>query len=336
MDALPLHDEAMALTSAGDPTLRRVERDVPRPGPGQLLLRVSVCGVCRTDLHLVDGELGSPRLPRVPGHEVVGKVVALGDGCQRFALGTRLGVPWLHDSCGVCRECEQQRENLCPHAHFTGMDVDGGYATYMLANEDFCYVLPQRYSDEQAAPLLCAGLIGWRALRLVGASATLGLYGFGAAGHLIAQVALQQGRRVYAFTRPGDEAAQSLARSLGVQWAGGSDQEPPSATDGAILFAPVGDLVPLALRHSAPGSTVVCAGIHMSDIPRFPYRLLWGERCVRSVANLTRQDGEEFFAWAEDHALTSTVEVFPLWQANEALSRLRDGRITGVAVLRCD
>lgn len=333
---MPLHDEAMALTAAGDPTLRLVRRELKPPGPGQLLLRVSVCGVCRTDLHLADGELRPTEWPRVPGHEVVGHVVALDDGCQRFSLGMRLGVAWLHDSCGVCRACEQQRENLCAHAHFTGMDVDGGYARHILAHEDFCFALPQRYSDEQAAPLLCAGMIGWRALRLVGQCSTLGLYGFGAAGHLIAQVALQQGRRVYAFTRPGDSAAQSLARSLGVQWAGGSDEEPPGTTDGAILFAPVGDLVPLALRQSVPGSTVVCAGIHMSDIPRFAYRLLWGERVVRSVANLTRQDGNEFLAWAQDHALTSTVEVFPLHRANEALRRLRDGRITGVAVLRCD
>jgi propanol-preferring alcohol dehydrogenase len=336
MTRLPPHYTAMALTRPGDPALHAVERDVPAPGPGQLLLRVQVCGVCRTDLHLVDGELNPPPLlPRVPGHEVVGVVAAVGAGCLRFPPGARVGVPWLHATCGHCTWCTSQRENLCESARFTGQTVDGGYAEFILADEAFCFSLPARYSDEQAAPLLCAGLIGWRALRLAGDARTLGLYGFGAAGHLIAQVALQQGRRVYAFTRPGDAAAQALARSLGVQWAGGSDEAPPSPIDGALLFAPVGALVPLALQHSQPGSTIVCAGIHMSDIPRFAYRLLWRERSVRSVANLTRCDGDEFFAWAAEHPLVSTVQTFALRDANEALARLREGRVTGAAVLRC-
>jgi len=332
--ALPRHYTAMALTRAGDPALQAVERALPLPGPRQLLLRVQVCGVCRTDLHIVDGELTCPSLPRVPGHEVVGTVAALGRGCRRFAPGARVGVPWLHASCGACAWCTSQRENLCTSARFTGFSVDGGYAEFMLAEEDFCFALPERYTDEQAAPLLCAGLIGWRALGMAGNARTLGLYGFGAAGHLVAQVALQQGRRVFAFTRPGDEAAQALARSLGAQWAGGSDEAPPSPIDGALLFAPVGALVPIALQHSLPGSAIVCAGIHMSDIPRLPYRLLWGERCVRSVANLTRRDGEEFFAWAADHPLVSTTEPFALRDANLALDRLRQGAVTGAAVLR--
>jgi alcohol dehydrogenase, propanol-preferring len=336
MTRLPLRYTAMALTQRGDPTLRAIERDVPAPGPGQLLLRVQVCGVCRTDLHLVDGELEPPPgLPRVPGHEVVGTVAAAGAGCSRFAPGARVGAAWLHDSCGHCAWCASQRENLCEGARFTGLTVDGGYAQFMLADEAFCFALPSRYSDAAAAPLLCAGLIGWRALRLAGAARTLGLYGFGAAGHLIAQVALQQGRRVYAFTRPGDAAAQALARSLGVHWAGASDAAPPTPIDGALLFAPVGGLVPLALQHSQPGSTIVCAGIHMSDIPRFAYRLLWRERSLRSVANLTRRDGDEFFAWAATHPLSSSTETFALRDANEALNRLRDGRISGAAVLDC-
>ena len=335
MNALPPRYTAMALTQAGDPKLRAVERETPAPGRGQLLLSVQVCGVCRTDLHLVDGELAPPALPIVPGHEVVGRIVARGDGCRRFALGARVGVPWLHRSCGACTFCAGMRENLCSAASFTGLTVDGGYAEFMLADEAFCFALPERYSDEQAAPLLCAGLIGWRALGMAGDARTLGLYGFGAAGHLTAQVALQQGRRVYAFTRPGDEAAQSLARALGVHWAGASDEAPPTLLDGALLFAPVGELVPLALQHSQPGSSIVCSGIHMSDIPRLPYRLLWGERCLRSVANLTRRDGEEFFAWAAEHALVSTTERYELRDANLALVRLREGRVTGAAILRC-
>lgn len=326
----------MALTRPNDATLRPIERELRLPDAREVLLRVNTCGVCRTDLHIADGEVANESFPRVLGHEVVGIVVASGDGCTRFQMGGRVGVPWLHDTCGACHYCETQRENLCVNGRFTGLDVDGGYAEYMIADERFCFGLPAQYADEVAAPLLCAGLIGWRALRLAGESHTLGLYGFGAAGHLIAQVALQQGRRVYAFTRPGDEAARQLARALGVQWAGDSDTEPPSPIDGAILFAPVGALIPRALQHSVPGSVIVCAGIHMSDVPGFPYRLLWGERSVRSVANLTRWDGEEFFAWAATHRLDSTVESFPLLEANLALQRLREGSITGAAVLRCN
>ncbi len=332
---LPRRYRAMALTQRGDSTLRPLDLALAPPGPGELLLRVSRCGVCRTDLHVADGDLPLAQWPRVPGHEVVGTVVAAGSGCRRFAPASRVGVPWLHDSCGHCRWCARERENLCPDARFTGWTVDGGYAEFMRADERFCFALPDRYDDEQAAPLLCAGLIGWRALAMAGDARTLGLYGFGAAGHLIAQVALQQGRRVYAFTRPGDAAAQALARSLGVHWAGASDASPPSPIDGALLFAPVGDLVPAALAHSEPGSTIVCAGIHMSDIPRMPYSLLWRERCVRSVANLTRRDGEDFFAWAAAHPLVSTTQRFALADANEALSHLRSGRLTGAAVLDC-
>lgn len=331
----PLRSRAMALLRAGEARLHPIEHDLPPPGPGELRLRVHVCGVCRTDLHVVDGDLPVQRFPCIPGHEVVGHVLDCGPSATRFAPGTRVGVPWLHDTCGACRWCASARENLCDAARFTGWTVDGGYAEVMTAREDFCFALPARYSDEQAAPLLCAGLIGWRALGMAGDAQSLGLYGFGAAGHLVAQVALQQGRRVYAFTRPGDRAAQDLARSLGVHWAGGSDETPPSPIDGALIFAPVGALVPAALSHSEPGSTIVCAGIHMSDLPAMPYSLLWKERSVRSVANLTRRDGDEFFAWAGEHELPSTTEVFPLADANEALARLRDGRLTGAAVLDC-
>ncbi|MCW5632854.1 MAG: zinc-dependent alcohol dehydrogenase family protein [Rubrivivax sp.] len=332
---LPGRYRAMALTRPGGAVLQPLERELALPGPGQVLLRVHMCGVCRTDLHVVDGDLPLAERPRVPGHEVVGTVVAAGAGSTRFAPGTRVGVPWLHDTCGTCRWCGSERENLCEQARFTGWTVDGGYAEYLSADERFCFALPPGYSDEQAAPLLCAGLIGWRALGMAGESRTLGLYGFGAAGHLVAQVALQQGRQVYAFTRPGDSAAQALARTLGVHWAGGSDEAPPTATDGALIFAPVGSLVPVALAHSEPGSTIVCAGIHMSDIPPMPYSLLWKERVVRSVANLTRADGESFFAWAAAHHIESTTERFALADANEALARLRDGRLTGAAVLDC-
>lgn len=335
MQPLPDRYRAMALTQRHDATLREVEFELRPPGAGEVLLRVSVCGVCRTDLHVVDGELESTRRPLVPGHEAVGRVVARGAGRTRFALGARVGVPWLNAACGACAWCASRRENLCEHARFTGWSVDGGYAQYLIADERFCFALPERYADEQAAPLLCAGLIGWRALGMAGDARTLGLYGFGAAAHLVAQVALQQGRRVYAFTRAGDDAAQEHARSLGVHWAGGSDQAPPTPIDGALLFAPVGALVPIALAHSAPGSTIVCAGIHMSDLPSMPYRLLWRERSVRSVANLTRQDGETFFAWAADHALSVSTERFALADANEALARLRSGRLIGAAVLDC-
>lgn len=333
--ALPRRFRAMALTRPGDPTLRPIELELAPPGPGELVLRVGVCGVCRTDLHIVDGELPLAACPRVPGHEVVGTVVACGAGAARFAPGTRVGVPWLHATCGTCRWCDSGRENLCETASFTGWSVNGGYAEYMTAHEQFCFALPPRYSDEQAAPLLCAGLIGWRALAMAGEARTIGLYGFGAAGHLVAQVALRQGRCVYAFTRPGDSAAQELARALGVHWAGSSDEAPPTPTDGALIFAPVGALVPVALAHAEPGSTIVCAGIHMSDLPSMPYSLLWRERGVRTVANLTRRDGETFFAWAADNPLACTTERFALADANEALSRLRSGRLIGAAVLDC-
>jgi propanol-preferring alcohol dehydrogenase len=332
---LPRTFRAMALTRPGDPTLRPIELELHPPGHGEIVLRVATCGVCRTDVHIADGELPLSERPRVPGHEVVGTVLAVGEGTRRFAPGDRVGVPWLHATCHACRWCASGRENLCPGALFTGWTVHGGYAECMVAQEDFCFALPPSYDDEQAAPLLCAGLIGWRALRLAGEARTLGLYGFGAAGHLVAQVALQQGRRVFAFTRPCDGAAQALARELGCHWAGGSDEAPPVPIDGALIFAPVGGLVRTALAHSEPGATIVCAGIHMSDLPPLPYSLLWLERSVRSVANLTRADGETFFSWAAQHRLATTTERFALADANEALARLRDGRLTGAAVLDC-
>ncbi len=337
MDRSVLPDRylAMALVDGARPLLQPIERPMPALAPTQLRLSVLACGVCRTDLHIVDGELPAPRLPCVPGHEIVGRVVELGPGCRRFRVGDRVGVPWLHGTCQQCAYCESGRENLCDGATFTGWSVDGGYAQYAVCNEDYSVALPSNYSDVDAAPLLCAGLIGYRALRMLPAAASIGLYGFGAAAHLIAQVALTQGRRVAAFTRPGDEAAQALARALGVQWAGDSTQAPPAPMDGAILFAPAGELVPRALEHVAPGGTVVCAGIHMSDIPTFAYRLLWKERCVRSVANLTRRDAQDFMAFAADHTLALSTRPYALAQANEALGDLRSGRFAGAAVLRC-
>jgi propanol-preferring alcohol dehydrogenase len=291
--------------------------------------------VCRTDLHVVDGELTQPKLPLIPGHEVVGIVEARGRGANRFRVGERVGIPWLAMTCGRCRYCRAGRENLCPRARFTGYQVDGGYAEYALADERFCLALPPSYSDLEAAPLLCAGLIGWRALKAAGEAKRLGVYGFGAAAHLVAQIALHQGREIYAFTRPGDEAAQSFARRLGARWAGASDGPAPQALDAAIIFAPVGALVPAALRALAPGGTVVCAGIHMSDIPTFPYAILWGERTVRSVANLTRADGEEFMRVAAEVKLDTEVTEVALADAQAALDALRDGRFVGAAVLRC-
>lgn len=322
----------MQLDAAGRP-LRLVRREVRRPGPGQLLLRVCACGVCRTDLHIVDGEL--PRLghPIVPGHEVVGTVVETGPGAQRFADGQRVGIAWLGWTCGRCRYCSGGRENLCDEARFTGYHLDGGYAEYALADSRFCLALPREYGDAEAAPLLCAGLIGYRALRLAGAARKLGIYGFGAAAHIVAQLARREGRELFAFTRPGDAAAQAFARSLGAAWAGDSTAAPPEPLDAALLFAPVGALVPAALRAVAKGGTVVCAGIHMSEIPAFPYEILWGERRLLSVANLTRADGEEFLALAPKVPVKTSVETFPLEQANEALARLREGRIHGAAVL---
>ncbi len=306
---------------------------VPRPGPGQVLLRVRACAVCRTDLHVVDGELTHPKLPLVIGHEIVGTVVEKGDGVDRFAAGDRVGVPWLGWTCGKCRYCITQRENLCDQARFTGYQIDGGYAEYTLADHRFCFSLPDSYTDIEAAPLLCAGLIGYRSLMMAGDATRLGIYGFGAAAHIVAQVARHQGRQIFAFTRPGDTAAQQFAKDLGAVWVGGSDARPPEQLDAAIIFAPAGPLVPAALRAIAKGGTVVCGGIHMSDIPSFPYSLLWGERTIRSVANLTRRDGEEFLALAPKVPVRTAVQPFPLEQASEALNHLRKGELRGAAVL---
>jgi len=313
------------LLDAPERALREAELAEPSPGPGQLLVRVDACGVCRTDLHVVDGELTRPKLPLVLGHQIVGTVV----GEDR-----RVGIPWLGWTDGECRYCRSGRENLCDHARFTGYDLDGGYAEYAVADERFCLPLPEGYSDRHAAPLLCAGLIGYRALTLAGDGERLGLYGFGASAHIITQVALHQGRRVFAFTRPGDVGGQQFARELGAEWAGGSDQPPPEELDAAIIFAPVGALVPVALRAVAKGGVVACAGIHMSDVPSFPYELLWGERVLRSVANLTRRDGEEFLSLAPQVPVRTEVEVFPLEQANEALDRVRRGEKRGAVVLQ--
>ncbi|HEY7877309.1 MAG TPA: zinc-dependent alcohol dehydrogenase family protein [Gemmatimonadaceae bacterium] len=323
---------AMVLEQPRTPLQMRDVRD-PVAGPGQLLLRVRACAVCRTDLHVIDGELPHPALPLIIGHEIVGTVEARGEGARRFEIGARVGVPWLGWTCGVCEYCRTGRENLCIRARFTGYDISGGYAERTVADERFCFPIPDVYDDVSAAPLLCAGLIGYRALRATGDAKRLGLYGFGAAAHLIAQVALWQGRRVFAFTREGDAAAQGFARGLGAEWASGSDQRPPEELDAAIIFAPVGALVPMALRAIARGGTVVCAGIHMSDIPSFPYEILWGERTVRSVANLTRRDGDEFLSLAPGVPVRTTVEPMPLELANEALDRLRSGTLRGEAVL---
>jgi propanol-preferring alcohol dehydrogenase len=340
---------AMVLDAARTP-LRETDAPLPQPGPGQLLLHVHACGVCRTDLHLVDGELPDPKLPLIPGHQIVGTVVEVGsrdgtvrhelaqgapdeDTTTRFAPGDRVGVPWLGWTCGECRYCREGRENLCGRARFTGYHLDGGYAEYTVADQRFCFPIPAGYPDLQAAPLLCAGLIGYRALTLAGDAERLGLYGFGAAAHIVAQVARHQGRRVFAFTRAGDEAAQRFAREFGAEWVGDSLAPPPEKLDAAILFAPAGELVPAALRAVARGGTVVCAGIHMSDIPSFPYRILWEERVLRSVANLTRKDGQEFLALAPEVPVRTEVEIFPLSRANEALERLRSGEVRGAAVL---
>lgn len=324
---------AMELEAPGGP-LRLTRRAVPAPGAGELLLRVRACAVCRTDLHIVDGELPAPRYPVVPGHEVVGEVVEVGRRVEAFAPGDRVGVPWLGWTCGSCAYCRSGRENLCTRARFTGLDRDGGYAEYTVADARYCFPVPASYDDVHAAPLLCAGLIGYRALRTAGDARRLGLYGFGAAAHLVAQVARHEGRQVFAFTRPGDLEAQDFARGLGAAWAGGSDQHPPAELDAALIFAPVGALVPVALQATARGGVVVCAGIHMSDIPSFPYSLLWGERVVRSVANLTRRDGHDFMHLAATTRLETSVEVHPLESANRALERLRSGALRGAAVLR--
>ncbi|MDE2183720.1 MAG: zinc-dependent alcohol dehydrogenase family protein [Alphaproteobacteria bacterium] len=300
---------------------------------GQVRIAVSACGVCRTDLHVVDGDLTHPRLPVVPGHEIVGRVVELGAGVARFKIGDRVGVPWLGWTCGVCEFCRRGEENLCPNARFTGYQIDGGYATETVADARYVFALPGNYGDEEAAPLLCAGLIGWRSLMMAGSGQALGLYGFGAAAHIVIQVAQARGQSVYAFVRPGDEGAKAFGRSMGATWVGFADERPPLPLDAAILFAPVGELVPAALRAVRPGGTVVCGGIHMSDIPSFPYEILWGERVLRSVANLTRRDGEEFLAFAARHKIHTKTTRYRLAEVNTALSDLRGGRLTGAAVL---
>jgi alcohol dehydrogenase, propanol-preferring len=323
---------AMILEKPGTP-LRPVEIGLPSLGPNQILIRVHACGVCRTDLHVIDGELTEPKLPLVPGHEIIGTVVELGPLARRFAVGDRVGVPWLASTCGICTYCRSGRENLCDKPQFTGYTVDGGYAEFAAADERYCFPIPSGYSDVDAAPLMCAGLIGYRSLLLASDAERLGIYGFGAAAHLVAQVAIFQGRRLFAFTRPGDQAGQEFARKLGAAWAGDSTALPPEPLDAAIIYAPVGPLVPAALAAVAKGGVVVSAGIHMSDIPSFPYRLLWGERVVRSVANLTRRDGEEFLALAPRVPVHVETQVYPLRQANTALDGLRGGRVTGAAVL---
>ncbi len=320
---------AMVLSAARTP-LRLEDVPDPEPGAGQVLLRVRACGVCRTDLHIVDGELVEPKLPLVLGHQIVGEVV---DGGSRFTVGARVGVPWLGWTCGECRFCIAGQENLCDRPRFTGYDVDGGFAELAVADERFCFPVPEGYPDEQAAPLLCAGLIGYRSLRLADNAERIGLYGFGASAHIVCQVAVAQGRRVFAGTRAEDAEAQAFARSLGAAWAGDALAGPPEELDAVIVFAPAGELVPAALGHVRKGGVVVCAGIHMSDIPSFPYELLWGERVLRSVANLTRADGEEFLALAPAVPVRTEVETFPLEAADEALARLRSGELRGAAVL---
>jgi propanol-preferring alcohol dehydrogenase len=322
----------MVLDAARTP-LRLASLAVPTPAPHQVLIRVHACAVCRTDLHVVDGELAEAKLPLVPGHEIIGSIAAFGKDVDRFAVGDRVGVPWLGWTCGECQFCRSGRENLCSQARFTGYQIGGGYSEFTIADQRFCFTIPVGYSDIEAAPLLCAGLIGYRSLRMAGDGRRLGLYGFGAAAHIIAQVAQWQGRAVYAFTSPGDTEAQSFARGLGAAWAGGSDQSPPEMLDAAIIFAPVGPLVPAALRAVERGGTVVCAGIHMSAIPSFPYDIMWGERVVRSVANLTRRDGEEFLELVPKVPVKTRTSPYPLEQANQALDDLRAGRLQGAAVL---
>ena len=322
----------MIFDAPGKP-LRAAEVPDPAVNPGHVLIRVSACGVCRTDLHVIDGDLRHPKLPLIPGHQIVGRVIAAGNGAARFPSGTRVGVPWLGSSCGHCEYCSTGRENLCDRARYTGYQIDGGFAELCVADERFCFHIPEGYPDIEAAPLLCAGLIGYRALRMAGDAKRLGLYGFGASAHIVVQVARHQGRKAYAFTRPGDGASQDFARALGAAWTGSSEEPPPELLDAAIIFAPVGDLVPAALRAVRKGGTVVCAGIHMSDIPSFPYSLLWGERVLRSVANLTRRDGEEFLALVPTVPIRTTVTPYPLEKANDALADLRSGRLSGAAAI---
>jgi propanol-preferring alcohol dehydrogenase len=325
--------DAMVLQAPGT-ALRRAQRPDPDPGPGEVRIKVSACGICRTDLHVVDGELPQIRYPIIPGHEVVGRVDVLGQGVRDLSVGMRVGVPWLGSTCGSCPYCLRSEENLCDHPQFTGYTRDGGFATHLVADARYCFPLGEASDDAELAPLLCAGLIGWRSLVMAQDARNLGIYGFGAAGHIVAQVARWQGRSVYAFTRKDDEEAQSLARSLGAQWAGASEDTPPVELDAAIIYAPVGALVPQALRVLRKGGRVVCAGIHMSDIPSFPYSILWGERQIVSVANLTRKDGTDFLRIATEAGIRTHTTIFPLDQVNEALSRLRDGKLVGAAVLR--
>jgi propanol-preferring alcohol dehydrogenase len=331
--SLPTTMRGMVL-DAPRTALRLASLPVPSPGTGQVLIRVHACAVCRTDLHVVDADLTEPKLPLIPGHEIVGTIAAIGAGVERFAVDDRVGVPWLGWTCGECAFCRSGRENLCMQARFTGYQIDGGYGEFTVADQRYCFVIPDSYSDTEAAPLLCAGLIGYRSLCMAGEARRLGLYGFGAAAHIIAQVARWQGREVYAFTSPGDFEAQAFARELGAVWVGASDQSPPDMLDAAIIFAPVGPLVPAALRAVQRGGTVVCAGIHMSPIPSFSYDILWDERVLRSVANLTRRDGEEFLQLAPKVPIKTRTAPYPLEQANQALDDLRAGRLQGAAVLQ--
>jgi len=325
---------AMLLDKPGQP-LRLADCPIPTPGPGQVLINVHACGVCHTDLHIIDGELANPKLPLVLGHQIVGTIKGLGPGTLRFKVGDRVGIPWLGGTDGTCRYCVRDQENLCEHPTFTGYNVDGGFAEYTLADEHFCFPISPSYSDVEAAPLLCAGLIGYRTYRMAGENVeNLGIYGFGAAAHIIAQVARHEGKKIFAFTRPGDKAAQAFATRLGADWAGDSTQSPPEKLDAALIFAPVGPLVVSALKATRKGGIVVCGGIHMSDIPSFPYNLLWEERAVRSVANLTRKDGEEFLKLAPQVPVKADITVFPLERAGDALEQLRDGKFTGAAVLK--
>jgi alcohol dehydrogenase, propanol-preferring len=323
---------AQVLTAVGHP-LAMTELPAPRPGSRQVLIAVRACAVCRTDLHVVDGELPDPKLPLVPGHEIIGTIVEKGEAAERFAIGDRVGVPWLGWTCGACEYCRSGRENLCDRARFTGYQIDGGYAELTVADERYCFAIDARYGDVQAAPLMCAGLIGYRTLRMAGEARLIGIYGFGAAAHIVAQIARHQRRRLFAFTRPGAAAAQDFARSLGAEWVGGSDEAPPEPLDAALIFAPVGALVPAALAATKKGGTVVSGGIHMSDIPSFPYRVLWDERVLRSVANLTRRDAEEFLALAPAAGVRTETVTYPLARASDALADLRHGALQGAAVL---
>ena len=330
---IPDKMRAMVLETPGQP-LTDLELPVPQPGPEQVLIRVHACGVCRTDLHIVDNELTKPKLPLIPGHEIVGTVIKIGSKVEQFNIGDRIGIPWLGYTCDRCHYCKRGQENLCDNALFTGYTIDGGFAEYTVADQRYCFLLPEEYNDAEAAPLLCAGLIGYRSYKMIGENVErLGIYGFGAAAHIIAQVAKYQGKDIYAFTRPGDTLAQEFAYRLGAVWAGDSTVQPPLKLDAAIIFAPVGSLLPAALRAIIPGGTVVCGGIHMSDIPSFPYSILWEERIIRSVANLTRQDGEELMEIAPKVPVKTEVQIFKLQQANEALDRLRKGQLQGAAVL---